>query len=104
MGRVCYDPVSAACGKMIYTFGEFELDEERWELRQRGSVAEVPPKVMQTLSFLLRHRERVVSKDELVAELWPNVSVTEASLMKAIRIARQVLGDDGDAQNFIKTV
>jgi DNA-binding winged helix-turn-helix (wHTH) protein/tetratricopeptide (TPR) repeat protein len=89
---------------MIYSFGEFELDEERWELKKRGSAVEVPPKVMQTLSFLLRHRERVVSKDELVAELWPNVSVTEASLMKAIRIARLVLGDDGDAQNFIKTV
>src|SRR5688500_1426308 len=89
---------------MIYSFGEFELDEERWELKKRGRAVEVPPKVMQTLSFLLRHRERVVSKDELIAELWPNVSVTEASLMKAIRIARLVLGDDGEAQNFIKTV
>jgi DNA-binding winged helix-turn-helix (wHTH) protein/tetratricopeptide (TPR) repeat protein len=89
---------------MIYLFGEFELDEERWELRRQGAVVEVPPKVMQTLSFLLRHRERVVSKDELVAELWPNVSVTEASLMKSIRIARQVLGDDGDSQRFIKTI
>jgi DNA-binding winged helix-turn-helix (wHTH) protein/tetratricopeptide (TPR) repeat protein len=92
------------CGEMIYTFGDFELDEERWELRQRGGAVEVPPKVMQTLSFLLKNRERVVSKDELVAELWPNVSVTEASLMKAIRLARLVLGDDGDAQNVIKTV
>ena len=89
---------------MIYTFGDFELDDQRWELTQRGSVVEVPPKVMQTLSFLLQNRERVVSKDELVAELWPDVSVTDASLMKAVRLARLALGDDGDAQNFIKTV
>ncbi|HEX4340618.1 MAG TPA: AAA family ATPase [Polyangiaceae bacterium] len=89
---------------MIYEFGDFELDEERWELRQRGRVVEVPPKAMETLAFLVRHRERVVQKEELFAELWPGVSVTDASLMKSIRITRQILGDDGDAQRVIKTV
>jgi DNA-binding winged helix-turn-helix (wHTH) protein/tetratricopeptide (TPR) repeat protein len=89
---------------MIHRFGDFELDEERWELRHRGSSVEVPPKVMETLSFLVRHRQRVVQKEELFAELWPNINVTDASLMKSIRIARQILGDDGDAQRVIKTI
>jgi DNA-binding winged helix-turn-helix (wHTH) protein/tetratricopeptide (TPR) repeat protein len=89
---------------MKFRFGDFELDEERWELRRAGRVVEVPPKVMETLSFLVRHRERVVQKEELFDELWPGVSVTEASLMKSISIARQILGDDGDAQGMIKTV
>ena len=89
---------------MTYKFGDFELDEERWELRRRGRVVEVPPKVMETLAFLVRHRQRVVQKEELLAELWPDVSVTDASLMKAIRIVRRILDDDGDAQRVIKTV
>ncbi|HVW23730.1 MAG TPA: AAA family ATPase [Polyangiaceae bacterium] len=89
---------------MNYRFGDFELDEKCWELKRAGRVVEVPPKVMETISFLVRHRERVVQKEELFAELWPGVSVTEASLMKSIRIARQILGDDGDAQRVIKTV
>jgi predicted ATPase/DNA-binding winged helix-turn-helix (wHTH) protein len=89
---------------MIYKFGDFELDEERWELRRRGRVVEVPPKVMEALAFLVRYRQRVVQKEEILSALWPHVSVTDASLMKAIRIARQLLGDDGDAQRVIKTV
>src|SRR5687767_2369553 len=88
---------------MIYVFDEFELDEEQWELRSRGTVIDVPPKVMELLLLLLRHRERVVSNDELLSELWPGVRVTEASITKSIRIARQILGDDGEAQRLIKT-
>lgn len=84
-------------------FGDFEFDEERWELRQAGVAVAVPPKVMQTLGILLRNRDRLVTNEELFAALWPDVVVTEASLAKSIRIARRVLGDDGNAQTFIKT-
>jgi DNA-binding winged helix-turn-helix (wHTH) protein/tetratricopeptide (TPR) repeat protein len=97
-------PPSFAAGEgRVFVFGAFEFDEERWELRDRGKVVEVPPKVMQTIALLLRNRARVVSTKELLSELWPSVSVTTASLTKAIRIARQVLGDDGDTQACIKT-
>src|SRR6476620_1225113 len=101
---LCYERLGGARQKMTYRFGDFELDEDRWELRRAGCVVEVPPKVMETLAYLLRHRERVVQKEELFTELWPGVSVTEASLMKSISIARQILGDDGDVQRVIKTV
>lgn len=84
-------------------FGDFEFDEERWELRRNGTAIGVPPKVMQTIGILVRNRDRVVSNEELFATLWPDVVVTEASLAKSIRIARQILGDDGNAQQFIKT-
>lgn len=88
---------------MIYVFDQFEFDEERWELRSQTAALDVPPKVMEVIALLLRHRDRVVTVDELLTQLWPRVTVTEASITKTIRIARQVLGDDGDAQRFIKT-
>src|SRR5436190_18985668 len=58
---------------------------------------------MQTIGILIRNRDRVVSNEELFAVLWPDVVVTEASLAKSIRIARQVLGDVGYAQQYINT-
>jgi predicted ATPase/DNA-binding winged helix-turn-helix (wHTH) protein len=89
---------------VIFAFRDFEFDEELWEIRRSGTPQAVPPKVMETIGILIRNRGRVVSKHELIAQLWPNVRVTEASLTKAIRIARCVLDDDGDAQGCIKTV
>lgn len=59
---------------------------------------------MQLLGLLLRHRDRLVPTEELVATLWPNVRVTSASLTKTVRLARKILGDDGDCQRWIKTV
>ncbi|HVU01537.1 MAG TPA: AAA family ATPase [Polyangiaceae bacterium] len=96
-------PPPPSDGPRIFEFGRFEFDEERWELRAGGSAVDVPPKVMQTLALLLRNRERLVPTEELLQALWPNVTVTEASLTKAIRIARQVLQDDGEAQRCIRT-
>ena len=88
----------------IHTFGQFEFDERRWELRADGSACPVPPKVMQLLSVLLRNRDRLVSTEEFVAALWPGVRVTSGSLTKAVRTARKILGDDGGCQRWIKTV
>lgn len=86
-----------------FVFGEFEFDEGRWELRKAGAAVDVPPKVMQTIGMLIRNRERVVTSEELLETLWLDVTVTEASLLKSIRLARKVLGDDGDTQGFIRT-
>lgn len=95
-------PPDASSG-VTFAFGDFEFDEERWELRRAGAAVDVPPKAMQTIGMLLRNRDRVVSNEELLGTLWFDVAVTEASLLKAIRIARKVLGDDGDAQRIIRT-
>lgn len=87
----------------VFVFGDFEFDEGRWELRKAGTPVDAPPKVMQTIGMLIRNRERVVKSEELLETLWLDVTVTEASLLKAIRLARKVLGDDGDAQKMIRT-
>src|SRR5262245_6032099 len=89
---------------MIYAFEEFELDPTKWELRHRGVNVEIPPKVMQFLCFLVENRDRVLSNEELFSAVWPGVTVTESSVMKAVRSARKLLGDDGDAQRIIKTL
>ncbi len=87
---------------MIYAFGEFELDEERFELRQRGETVAVQPKVLGLLFVLVREHERAVAKQELLEANWGDVVVGEASLARAIMEARRAIGDD--AHEMIVTV
>jgi DNA-binding winged helix-turn-helix (wHTH) protein len=56
---------------MILAFGDFELDAELYALRRRGRPVKLEPKVFDVLLFLLRHRARVVTKEELLDALWP---------------------------------
>jgi DNA-binding winged helix-turn-helix (wHTH) protein/tetratricopeptide (TPR) repeat protein len=87
-----------------YRFGEFELSEARFELRRAGVGVPVQPKAMNLLLYLLRHRERVVTKEELLSTLWPGIAVTEASLSKAVGGARRALVDGAEEQRHIRTV
>lgn len=86
------------------SFGEFELDEARFELRRSGEAVEVQPKVLDLVFYLATHADRVVTKTELLDHVWPGVVVTEASLSQAVSAARRALGDDGAAQTIIRTV
>lgn len=89
---------------MIYRFGCFELDLEKIELRRGGAVRPVEPQVFALLGLLIEHRERVVSKDEIVEKVWEGRAVSDAAIASRVKSARQALGDDGRAQRFIKTV
>ena len=62
---------------MRYAFREFELDTEVFELRHSGALLSLEPKAFDVLLYLLEHRDRVVPKDELLHELWPEQAVTE---------------------------
>ena len=88
----------------ILAFGDFELDLERRELRRGGEHLELPPKPLQLLCYLVRHRSRLVSKRELFDRVWPDVIVSESALATALREVRQALGDDGEAQRVIRTL
>lgn len=87
-----------------YFFSDAELDEARFELRRRGAPIPVQPKAMRLLFYLVQHRHRVVSGDELLAELWRGETVCRGSLKRAVRLARRALGDDGARQARIRTV
>ncbi|MCA9594700.1 MAG: sigma 54-interacting transcriptional regulator [Myxococcales bacterium] len=89
---------------MLLRFDDFELDEACFELRKAGSAITVQPKVLDLILYLARHRDRVVTKDELLERLWEGVVVTEASLSQAISMARRALSDSASEQSVIRTV
>jgi TolB-like protein len=89
---------------MIYRFGAFELDTDRFELREGGEARPVEPQVFALLALLVENRERLVSKNELVEKIWHGRIVSEAAVSSRVKSARQALGDDGRAQRFIKTI
>jgi DNA-binding winged helix-turn-helix (wHTH) protein len=89
---------------MRVRFGEFELDEARFELFREGAAVAVQPKVLDLILYLVRNRERMVTKDELFREVWAGVMVTEAALGQAITQARRVLGDSRTEQHMIRTI
>ncbi|WP_198028270.1 transcriptional regulator [Bradyrhizobium sp. WSM1743] len=82
-------------------FAGFDVDLERGELRVRGDPVALRPKSFALLVHLARHPGRLLSKDELADAVWPNVAVTDDSLVQCISELRAALGGD---QRLIKTV
>src|SRR5262249_5461412 len=76
-----------------FRFGAYELDEERGELRREGRPVAIQPKPLALLALLLRERDRVVSADELLKRLWPDIVVSPGSVNRAISHARRAIGD-----------
>jgi pimeloyl-ACP methyl ester carboxylesterase/DNA-binding winged helix-turn-helix (wHTH) protein len=89
---------------MIYVFGERALDTEIYELRCRGVAAKVEPQVFDVLAHLVAHRDRVVTKEELLDAVWGDRFVSESALTSRIKDARRAVGDDGHRQAVIRTV
>mgnify|MGYP001795962485 CR=1 FL=1 len=89
---------------MVFEFDGFVLDTARVELLANGARVPLEPKVHDLLELLIRNRDRVVAKDELFEHLWPGVFVSDASISAAIKQLRRALGDDGEAQRFVRTV
>lgn len=88
---------------MIYRFGRFELDTDKAELRDGGEPVALEPQVYSLLAFLIEHRERLLSKDEIFEKVWDGRVVTDSALASRVKAARQALGDDGKAQKYIRT-
>ncbi|HEX2180121.1 MAG TPA: AAA family ATPase [Actinomycetota bacterium] len=89
---------------MVYTFEDFELDTELYELRRNGDRVPVEPQVFDVVHYLVRNRNRVVSKQELFENVWNTRFVTESALTSRIKAARRALGDAGREQRLIGTV
>jgi predicted ATPase/DNA-binding winged helix-turn-helix (wHTH) protein len=89
---------------MLFSFEHFELDLDRVELRVDGQPQPVEPQVFDVLAYLVRHRDRMVPKAELLDEVWHSRFVSESALSSRIKSARRALGDDGRSQRLIRTV
>lgn len=88
----------------MFRFGEFELNLDRYELKNGASPVKAEPRVLEVLNYLIEHRDRVVPKEELLDKLWPDVHVSESALTTAIRDARRALNDSPTDPRWIRTV
>lgn len=89
---------------MIYRFEDCELNTDIYTFSNAGESQRLEPKVFDLLIYLIEHRDRVVSKDELLEQLWPDANVSEATLNSSIMTARRAVGDSGSQQRVIKTL
>jgi DNA-binding winged helix-turn-helix (wHTH) protein/class 3 adenylate cyclase/predicted ATPase len=89
---------------MIYRFLDFSLDTGLHELRRSDRPLRLRPKVFSVLTYLIEHKDRVVSKKELLDTLWAGLVVDKATLATCIMEARRALGDSGIDQKLIQTV
>jgi predicted ATPase/DNA-binding winged helix-turn-helix (wHTH) protein len=89
---------------MVHAFADCELDEQLFQLRRGSRVVAIEPKVFDVLSYLLRHRDRVVTKEELLDAIWGGQAVSESVLPKCINVARRAVGDGRTRQQIIQTV
>jgi TolB-like protein/tetratricopeptide (TPR) repeat protein len=87
-----------------FLFAEHVLDTERRELRRGQELIAIEPQVLDLLVHLVQNRDRVVSKDDLIASVWGGRVVSDANLTSRIYAARKALGDDGQRQALIRTI
>jgi len=89
---------------MIYAFETYTLDTDRYELRHAGALCPLEPHALDILAYLLAHRDRVVTKQELLEHLWPQRCVSEGILTQRLMMIRKAIGDSGRRQHCIKTI
>lgn len=89
---------------MLYRFEKYVLDTDRRELRQGGELVHLAPQVFDIIVYLIRHRDRVISKDDLMGAVWDGRIVSESALTTRLNGARTAIGDSGNEQRLIKTL
>jgi DNA-binding winged helix-turn-helix (wHTH) protein/alpha-beta hydrolase superfamily lysophospholipase len=89
---------------LLYRFEGYALDTDRRELRRDAALLPLAPQVFDLIEYLIRHREHVVSRDDLLAAVWGGRIVSESALTTRINAARGAIGDSGEAQRLIRTL
>lgn len=89
---------------MLLTFRNCELDTALFVLRCGGQVRQVEPLVFDLLVYLVRHRDRIVTRQELMDTLWTGKVVSESTLSSCVKAARQAVADNGEEQACIATI
>jgi TolB-like protein len=89
---------------LAYFFEAYALDPGTRELRRGSDLVALEPQVFDLLVFLIENRERVVSKDDLIAAVWQGRVVSDSTLTSRINAARKAIGDSGERQSTIRTI
>src|SRR5689334_19239371 len=91
-------------GSMTFRFSPFLVDPEKRTLVRGDSPVPLTPKAFDLLVFFLTHRDRVVSKEELLSHLWPDTAVEEGTLAQHVYLLRRALNDSEEGARYIETV
>ena len=89
---------------MRYLFEDYALNTDSRELRRGSDVVRVTAQVFDLLAYLIRNRDRVVSKDDLIAAIWDGRIVSDSALTTRLNVVRNAIGDSGEEQRLIKTL
>ena len=89
---------------MFYSFHDCVLDLRCYTLHRAGVLMSLGPKAFNVLVYLLRHRDRVVLKEELCTLLWPGQAISDMALARCIASIRKAVGDTGGEQKIIQTL
>ena len=89
---------------MSFEFDDYVLDEQRRELTLRGQPVAIGPQVFDLLLQLLNHRDRVMSRDELLVRVWNGKIVSESTITSHVNAVRKAIGDSGEEQRLLRTV
>ena len=90
--------------KVVYEFGPFRMDPDKQVLLRDGQLIAVTPKAFETLLVLVRREREVVSKGELLKQVWPDSFVEESNLSQNIFMLRKALGDSAENRQYIVTL
>lgn len=89
---------------MIFRFGPFVLDAAGYRLLREGRAVDLSPRLVDLLRYLIERPSSLITKEELFEAIWPDVTVTDNALTRAVSEIRQALGDDPSAPAYIQTV
>ena len=88
----------------IYRFDDFLVDPDTWKLSKNGGEVHVEPIVLKLLIHLISHRDRLVTRQELMDTVWGDTVISESALSKAVARLRKALQDDSAAPRYLETV
>lgn len=88
----------------VHRFDDFEVDPERWRLSRNGREIHLEPVVLKLLIYLITHRDRLVTRQELMDTVWGDTVISESALTKAVARLRKALDDDSASPRYLETV
>lgn len=89
---------------MIHRFEGYTIDTGKFEIRRGAQRIPTEPQVLELLVYLIDHRDRVVTRGELLEVLWSGRYVSDSALSSCVKSARKLVGDDGESQRCIRTI